>query len=70
MFLSKEQRILNELLKAKGKPVHMRVLNKICFSYGQRLHDLKNKGYKFDKMQVSPGEFIYWAIMPKARKSS
>ncbi len=34
-----------------GEPgwVHMRALNDICFSYGQRIHELRAEGHEIEK---------------------
>lgn len=57
MPTTKEAKILSALSSKKW--VHMRVLNKICFSYGQRIFDLRRKGYKIDTIQLGIGEFAY-----------
>jgi hypothetical protein len=70
MWLSKEQKILNVLLKAKGKTVHMRELVAIAYRYGARIYDLRHKkGYDIKDMQISKGEWVYW-IPALKRKSS
>lgn len=59
MRQSQQTKILDILLKAKGKPVSMRTLNGVCFRYGGRLHELRKKGYKIKTIQNKRGDFSY-----------
>lgn len=37
-------------------------LNKICFRYGARLHDLRKEGYQIQREYERPGVHRYWLV--------
>ena len=59
VVLTKEARILR-LLKSKGRATNAE-LNRICFRYGARIHDLRSDGYIIVTNRLKSGlfEFVF-----------
>ena len=47
----------------KYGPVTNVELNRICFRYGARIHELRKLGYDIRKKQIQKSVYRYWLIM-------
>lgn len=50
--VTKANQVLGRLRMARGDWVHFRALNNICFRYGARIYDLRQKGHDIQKHQM------------------
>lgn len=55
--LSQEARIL-KLLKTKGRATNVE-LNRICFRYGARIHDLRREGHDIVTNRLKAGLYVF-----------
>lgn len=62
---TKADMVLWRLKMAHGDWVHFRALNKICFRYGARIYDLRQKGHEIEK-QSQRGVW-YYRLKPHAQ---
>lgn len=37
-------------------------LNKICFRYSARIHELRDEGWEIEKSYEKPGLYRYWLV--------
>ncbi len=65
MKITKANMVLGKLKMARGDWVHFRALNNICFRYGARIYDLRQKGHEIEK-QSKQGVW-YYRLKPDAK---
>lgn len=54
------QKILN-LLKDNSYVTNIQ-LNRICYRYSARIHELRNEGYEIEREYEKPGVWRYWLV--------
>lgn len=58
--LTQTKQILN-LLKKRRYVTNIE-LNKICYRYSARIHELRSEGWDIEKDQIKKGVFRYWLV--------
>ena len=63
--LTKKEQLI--ALMQDGRWYHMRQLNRICFRFGARFHEMRAEGYVVDKRSCGTDEWEYRLIRPVLR---